>query len=160
LLIAAVAWARRGRRLAIRTIVRTGDLHMKVLGVAIPGTHLEQPGAITSGLAAQRLFYRGIDQDADNRRILRCGPEDLGFLLFPRFAIDAELIARDQLGGRAELPFLRFLHWVRHGFNPDTDVRAVLRAGGVGDHRPAARLRHAPDKKTVPAALFRVLGEP
>ncbi|MGA9037042.1 MAG: hypothetical protein WB505_15670 [Pseudolabrys sp.] len=49
---AAVAWARRGRRLAFRAARRTGDLDMKVLGVAIPGTHLEKPGPISAGLAA------------------------------------------------------------------------------------------------------------
>ena len=133
---------------------------MKVLGVAIPGTHLEQPGAITSGLAAQRLFYRGIDQDADNRRILRCGPEDLGIFLVPHFRIDVELISRDQIGGRAELTFLPALHVVRHRLEPDIDVEADLMAGVVGDHRSAARLRHVPDQKTVPADLFRVPGEP
>src|SRR5262245_60308462 len=58
---AAVAWERRGWRLAFRTVSRTGDLDMKMLGVTIPGTHLVKPGAISSGLAAQRLLDRGID---------------------------------------------------------------------------------------------------
>jgi len=61
LVTAAVAWARRGLRLAFRTARRTGDLDMKVLGVTIPGTHLGKPSAISSGLAAQRLLDRGID---------------------------------------------------------------------------------------------------
>ena len=30
----------------------------------------------------------------------------------------------------------------------------------LGEHRPAARLRHVADQKTVPADLFRVLGKP
>ena len=58
---AAVAWVRRGLRLAFRTVRRTGDLDMKVLGVTIPGTHLEKPNAISSGLAAQRPLDRGVD---------------------------------------------------------------------------------------------------
>src|SRR5262249_40324005 len=58
---AAVAWARWGWRLAFRAVHRTGDLDMKMLGVTIPGTHLVKPGAISSGLAAQRLLDRGID---------------------------------------------------------------------------------------------------
>jgi hypothetical protein len=29
-----------------------------------------------------------------------------------------------------------------------------------GEHRPAARLRHVADQKTVPANFFRVLGKP
>src|SRR6516162_2963454 len=58
---AAVAWERRGRRLAFRTVCRTGDLDMKMLGVTIPGTHLVKPSVISSGLAAQRLLDRGID---------------------------------------------------------------------------------------------------
>ena len=49
---AAVAWERRGWRLAFRTVRRTGELDMKMLGVTIPGTHLVKPGAISSGLAA------------------------------------------------------------------------------------------------------------
>ena len=61
LVTAAVAWARRGLRLAFRTARRTRDLDMKMLGVTIPGTHLVKPGAIASGLAAQRLLDRGID---------------------------------------------------------------------------------------------------
>jgi hypothetical protein len=61
LVTAAVVWARRGLRLAFRTACRTGDLDMKVLGVAIPGTHLEKPNAISSGLAAQRPLDRGVD---------------------------------------------------------------------------------------------------
>ena len=61
LMIAAVAWARRGLGLTFRTAWRTSDLDMKVLGVAIPGPHLEKPGAISAGLAAQRLLDRGID---------------------------------------------------------------------------------------------------
>src|SRR6516165_2434392 len=59
--IAAVAWERRCRRLAFRTVRRTGDLDMKMFGVTIPGTHLVEPGAIGSNLAAQRLLDRGID---------------------------------------------------------------------------------------------------
>ena len=61
LVTAAVAWERRGLRLAFLTPRRTGDLDMKVLGVTIPGTHLGKPDAISSGLAAQRLLDRGID---------------------------------------------------------------------------------------------------
>src|SRR5215472_10869464 len=56
LVIAAIAWERRCRRPTFRTARRTGDLDMKMLGVTIPGTHLEKPGAISSGLAAQRLL--------------------------------------------------------------------------------------------------------
>ena len=58
---AAIAWERRALRLAFRTVRRTGDLDMKMLGVTIPGTHLEKPGAISSGLTAQRLLDCGID---------------------------------------------------------------------------------------------------
>ena len=58
---AAVAWARSGLRLAFRTVRRTRDLNMKVLGVTIPGAHLKKPGVISSGLAAQCLLDRGID---------------------------------------------------------------------------------------------------
>src|SRR5262245_38897086 len=61
LVTAAVAWERRCWRLAFRTVCRTGDLDMKMLGVTIPGTHLVKPGAISSSLAAQRLLDRGID---------------------------------------------------------------------------------------------------
>jgi hypothetical protein len=61
LVTAAIAWGRRGLRLAFCTIGRTGDLDMKVLSVTVPGTHFEEPSAISSGLAAQRPLDRGID---------------------------------------------------------------------------------------------------
>src|SRR5215510_1697463 len=80
---AAVAWSWRGRRLAVRTVRRTGNLDMKVLGVTIPGTHLVEPGAISPGFAAQRLLDRGIDQDADDRWILRGGAEEVGMRTGP-----------------------------------------------------------------------------
>ena len=64
LVTAAVARVRRGLRLAFRTVRRTGDADMKVLGVAIPRPHLGKPVAISSGLAAQRFLDRGIDEDA------------------------------------------------------------------------------------------------
>ena len=60
LVIAAVSWGGGDGGLHSRAVGRTGDLDMKVLGVTIPGTHLGQPGAISSGLAAQRLLDRGI----------------------------------------------------------------------------------------------------
>src|SRR5262245_36491926 len=85
---AAVACARRGRRLAFRTARRTGDLDMKVLGVTIPGTHLEKPSAISAGLAAECLLDRGIDQDADDRRILRSDVDQFGVRRGPHVPID------------------------------------------------------------------------
>src|SRR5262245_21649562 len=84
----AVACARRGCRLALRAARRTGELDMKVLGVTVPGTHLEEPGAISAGLAAQCLLDRGIDQDANDRRILRSGADELGVRRGPHFRID------------------------------------------------------------------------
>src|SRR6516164_1939953 len=61
LVTATIAWERRALRLAFRTVRRTADLDMKMLGVTIPGTHLEKPDPISSGLAAQRLLDCGID---------------------------------------------------------------------------------------------------
>src|SRR5262249_62359555 len=95
LVTAAVAWARRGLWLAFRTGRWTGDLDMKVLGVTIPRTHLEKPGAISSGLAAQRLLDRGIDQDAGDRWILRSGADEIGMPMGPHFRIDVEQIGCD-----------------------------------------------------------------
>src|SRR5271170_8225244 len=77
LVAAAVARVRRGLRLAFCTVRRTGDADMKMLGVAVPGPHLGKPAAISSGLAAQRLLDRGVDEDARDRRILRSGADDL-----------------------------------------------------------------------------------
>ena len=111
LVTAAVTWAWRGLRLAFRTVRWTSDLDMKVLGVAIPGTDLEKPsaisgaitgaisGAISASLAAQRLLYRGIDQDADDRRILCSGADELGMPMGPNLRIDVELIGRDHFDG-------------------------------------------------------------
>ena len=70
---AAVARVRRGLRFAFRTVRRTGDADVKVLGVAIPRPHLGKPVAIRSGVAAQRLLDRSIDEDAGDRRSGRSG---------------------------------------------------------------------------------------
>ena len=67
LVTAAVARVQRGLRLAFRTVRRTGDADMEMLGVAIPGPHLGKPVAISSGLATQCLLNRGIDEDAGDR---------------------------------------------------------------------------------------------
>src|SRR5262249_13566464 len=81
-------------------------------------------------------------------------------LMGPHFRIDVEHIGRDYIGGRAELPLLATLHVVWHRREPNIDVEADLMASVVGKHRPAARLRHVADQKTVPANLFRALGKP
>jgi hypothetical protein len=131
-----------------------------MLGVTIPGTHLEKPGAISSSLAAQRLLDCSIDQDAGDGRILRSGADELGMLMSPHFQIDIEHIGRDYIGGRAELALRAALHVVWHRRKPNIDVQAHLMALVFGEHRPAAGLRHVADQQTVPANLFRVLGKP
>src|SRR5690349_7412165 len=104
--IAAVAWERWCRRLAFGTVSRAGDLDMKMFGVAIPGTHLVKPGAISSNLAAQRLLDRGIDQNTDGHRILRgCSDERL-VLVRPNFRINVAQIGCDDIDGRAKLALL------------------------------------------------------
>src|SRR5262249_34803358 len=160
LVTAAVPWPRRGLRLAFRAARRTGYLDMKVLGVTIPGTHLEKPGAISSGVAAQRLLDRGIDQDAGDHWILRSGVNEFDVRMGPHFQIDVELIGRDHIGGRTELALLSTLHVVWHRRKPNIDIETDLMASVLGEHRPAARLRHVADQKTIPANLFRVVGKP
>src|SRR5215471_4185626 len=86
--IAPVAWERWYRRLAFDTVSRAGDLDMKMFGVTIPGTHLVKPSAIGSNLAAQCLLDRGIDQNADDRRILRSRSDERSMLGGPRIRID------------------------------------------------------------------------
>src|SRR6202011_3242102 len=126
---AAVAWERRGWRLAFRTVCRTGDLDMKMLGVTIPGTHLVKPGVISSGLAAQRLLDRGIDQDAYDHRILRSRSDERSMSVGPRFRINVAQTGRDHIGARAELALLAALHVVWHRRKPNIDVEADLMAG-------------------------------
>src|SRR5215471_687734 len=150
---AAVAWERWGWRLAFRTICRTGNLDMKMLGVTIPGTHLVKPGVISSGLAAQRLLDRGIDQDADDHRILRSRSDERSMSLGPQFRINIAEIGRDQIGTRAELALLAALRVVWHRRKPNIHVEADLMAGVLGKHLTAARLRHVANQKTVPANL-------
>ena len=95
LVTAAVARIRRRLRLAFRTVRRTGDADMKVLGVAIPGPHLGKPCAISSGLAAQRLLDRGIDEDAGDRQILCSNADELGMRMGPHFRINVEQVGCD-----------------------------------------------------------------
>src|SRR6516162_4835245 len=72
----------------------------------------------------------------------------------PHFRIDVELIGRDHIGGRAELALLSTLHVVWHRRKPNIDVEADLMTSVLGEHRPAARLRHVADQKTVPPTFF------
>src|SRR5262245_1109332 len=136
---AAVAWERRGWRLAFRTVRRTGEVDMKMLGVTIPGTHLVKPGAISSGLAAQRLLDRGIAQEGGDHRILRSRSDERSMSVGPHFRVNVAQIGR-HIGGRAELALLAALHVVWHRRKPNIYVEADLMAGVLGKHRPAARL--------------------
>src|SRR6516164_6376752 len=72
----------------------------------------------------------------------------------PHFRINVAQIGRDHIGGRAELVLLAALHVLWHRRKPNIDVEADLMAGVLGKHRPAARLRHVANQKTVPANLF------
>src|SRR6202040_2921139 len=147
---AAVAWERRGWRLAFRTVCRTGDLDMKMLGVTIPGTHLVKPGVISSGLAAQRLLDRGIDQDADDHRILRSRSDERSMSVGPQFRINIAQIERDHIGARAELALLAALHVVWHRRKPNIDVEADLMAGVLGTRRAAETCRQPKDRSSQP----------
>src|SRR5262249_39704425 len=160
LMIAAVAWARRGLRLTFRTAWRTSDLDMKMFGVAIPGTDLEKPGAVSSRLAAPRLLDRGVYSNSGDGPVLSSGANELGMLVGPHFRIDVEHIRRDNIGGRAELALLATLHVVWHRREPNIGVQADLMASVLGEHRSAARLRHVANQKAVPADLFCVLIKP
>src|SRR5262245_66622960 len=115
---------------------------MRMLGVIIPGTHLVKPGAISSGLAAQRLLDCGTHQDADDHLILRSRSDERSMSGGPHFRINVTQIGRDHIGGRAELALLAALHVVWHRRKPNIDVEADLMAGVLRKHRPAAWLRH------------------
>ena len=115
---------------------------------------------ISSNLAAQRLLDRGIDQDADDNRILCSRSDERRVHVGPHFRINVAQIGRDDIGGRAELALLAALDPVWHRRKPNIDVEADLMAGVFGKHRPAARLRHVANQKTAPANFFCVRGKP
>src|SRR6202012_4275636 len=102
--------------------------------------YLVEPGAVGSSLAAQRLLDRGIDQDADDRRILRSRSDKRGMPGGPHISIDVARTGRDEIGARSELAFLGALAPIRHRRKPDIGVEADLMAGVVGKQRPAPRL--------------------
>ena len=93
---------------------------MKMLGVTIPRTHLEKPGAIASCLATERLLDCGIDQNTDDGRILGSGSDELGMRMGPYLRIDVAQIGRDQIGGLAELALLGLHRVVGSTFLPLT----------------------------------------
>src|SRR6201987_2312881 len=78
----------------------------------------------------------------------------------PQLRINVAQIESDHIGARAELALLAALHVGWHRRKPNIDVEADLMAGVLGKHRPAARLRHVANQKTVPANLFCVRGKP
>src|ERR1700730_16497345 len=123
---AAVAWERRGWWLAFRTICRTGNLDMKMLGVDIPGGRAVKPGVITSGRAAQRLLDRGIDQDAYDHRILPSRSDERSMSLGPQFRIRRSQSGPVHLGPRAELAILAASRVVWQRRKPNIHVEADL----------------------------------
>ena len=75
---AAVARRHRRLRLALRTVGRTDQADMEMLGVAPPRPHLGEPGAVRSRLAHSFLLDRRIDEDAHGLWIFGGGLEQSG----------------------------------------------------------------------------------
>src|ERR1700716_2167679 len=61
---AGLALRRWRLRLAFAAARRALDPDMEVIVVAVHRPHLGQPAAVALGFAAQRFFYRGVDEDA------------------------------------------------------------------------------------------------
>src|SRR4051794_30475987 len=70
ILAASFSIARRLLSFALGASWLAHDAHVEMIIVPPPGAHLVQEGAIISGLAAQRLLDRRIDEDALDLGIL------------------------------------------------------------------------------------------
>ena len=104
--LAAFAFVRIGLALAFAGAGRAFDADVEVIVVAVHRPHLVEPVSIAFGFAAQRLFDRGIDEDALHARLLRGGADDGEMRRRPGVRIDVEsVLAHHHHGGR----FLAFV---------------------------------------------------
>jgi hypothetical protein len=73
---------------------------MDVVIMAIPGAHLGHPRSVILALnAAKFFFYRSIDEDALNLRLLSRGSDEGHIRWTPSFVIDVLSIRRNHVAG-------------------------------------------------------------
>src|ERR1700677_4675994 len=88
----AVLRTRWRLRLTTLAIGGTIDTDVEMIIVPPPRPHLGEPAAIRTGLAAQRLLDRRIDENALNVRVFGRGANELGARVRPNLGIDVETI--------------------------------------------------------------------
>src|SRR5262245_10929709 len=154
-LIAPIAGRHGWLSATVRRVSRTLEAHMNMVGVAIPGSHLGQPGFIGIALYPAEFFlYRGIDQNPLDLGLLGCCSNKGDISSTPVFTIDVFAVRGNQVDGGNLVAFLLAQHTIRHRHEPDVDVEPDLMTFMPEWKRPAARLRHVADQDSLPAGGF------
>ena len=149
---AAVAPGRWGLRLAFGVISRAGKTNVKMVVVAPIGSYLGKPRTICAGLPTQRLFDRGVDEDALDVRGLCCGLDHREMPGGPDRRVDVAAILGDDIRCGHLFAFDPAQFSIRHRRQPNIGIKADLVARMSTDHRTAARLRHVTDQEAIPSA--------
>src|SRR5439155_18513808 len=131
---------------------------MKMVIMSPPGANALQPGALGSGLAAQRALDGGVDEDTFDLGPAREGFEQAAVLRPPHRRVDVSAIRRHDIGRRYVVALHRAETALRHRGEPDIGIELDLMRGVPGQHRLAAPLPDIPDQEARPAGGRRKFG--
>src|SRR5262245_63165286 len=99
-LIASIAGRHGWLSATVWRVSRTLEAHMNMVGVAIPGSHLGQPGFIGIALYPAEFFlYRGIDQNPLDLGLLGCCSSKGDISSSPVVRIDVFGVRGKRVGG-------------------------------------------------------------
>src|SRR4029450_4755834 len=114
--------------LAVLGSRRAGKADMEMIVVVPPGSDLSQPGSIIASLLAKFLFDRRMHEGASYLGI-GCGALDkLSVEWRPLIRIDGKRVLQHGFGSYS-LPFFQCESVVRHGRQPNVNVKPDLVAG-------------------------------
>src|SRR5262249_14961699 len=137
--------SRRRLRTTLLLAGRTIEPDMEMIIVAPPRPDLCEPTAVRPGLAAQRAFDRGVDEDALDGWLARDGFEQTAMLRRPRHRIDVHSVSANDIRCRKLVTFGGAQPPVRHPRQPNIGIEPDLVRTVPCQHRPAARLRDVAD---------------
>ena len=123
---------------------------MEMVVVPPPRPDHAQPVAIRTGLAAQRLLDRRVDENARDAGAARGGFEQLAVQRRPGRRVDVVAVGGHDIGGGHVVALAGGKSPVGHRGEPDIGVEPDLMRGVAGQHRAAARLPHIADQQSRP----------
>jgi hypothetical protein len=126
-----------------------------MVGVTIPRAHFRHPTFVARGLnPTELLFYRGIDENPFDLRLLSRCPDESYVGRTPLSTIDIFAVRGNQIDSDNLVALFLAQYTIGHWHEPNVDIQPDLVAFMSKRKRTAARLSHVANQNSVPTRRF------